>query len=125
LAGNKLKHSQVCFSLISHAENSTVVKCKNLSTTVLKVLGKNLNKNYDSKDLNGQCPVLLLALDGELGWPDIQLDLAGIQPDCGTNKVCFHEMRQIHGNLKSYVMWKFELEDRYSLFQYNTLSSKA
>lgn len=42
--------------------------------------------------VNALC--LLLALDSELGRSDIQLDAAGIS--------CFHEMRQIQGNLKNF-----------------------
>lgn len=55
--------------------NKTVLfgKGKNLTATVLKILG-----NYSSKGLNGQCPILVLALASEFGWSDIQLDSAGI-----------------------------------------------
>lgn len=86
------KHMQVWFSLISHVKNYCCGKCKNLSTTVFKILGEISTKITAVKMVNALC--LLLALDSELGRSDIQLDAAGIS--------CFHEMRQIQGNLKNF-----------------------
>lgn len=77
---------QVCSSLISCVKNYCYGKGKNLSTTVLKMLGEISTKitAVNTRMVNALC--LLLALDSERGWSDIQLDSADI-PDCGENNM--------------------------------------
>lgn len=71
---------------------------------------------------------LLLALDRGLGWSDIQLDSAGI-PDYGTNNMFpwneANSGKSEEFQIKWKVMWIFESEDHFSLFQHNILSSKV